>query len=122
MFESGDRVCCANGDFDPLAKYLYRDLPIKDSVYTIRECTIGRTRTGSPDKGVSYLVLLVEVTNGPDPYQHPSRAEELGFRSDRFAPMVSETEHSHTTRDNPNEGEEWKPEPEPPKPQEWIPF
>ena len=121
MYSAGDRVCCVNDSFEPLHRKIYRQLPVKDVVYTIRECTIGRTRTGSPDKGESYLVLLVEVTNGPDPYQHPSRAEELGFRSDRFAPLVSETEYSHATCDNPNEGEEWKPKPEP-KPQEWVPF
>ena len=69
---------------------IYRALPKKDVVYTVRASALGRTRTGGADKGCSYLVLLVELVNGPDPYMHPTVAEELGFRSDRFAPVISE--------------------------------
>lgn len=90
MFEPGERVACVNADFDPLHKAIYRALPVQDGVYTIRECSLGRTRTGGPDKGCSYKVLLVELVNGPDPYMNPATAEELGFRSDRFAPLIKE--------------------------------
>jgi hypothetical protein len=90
MFEPGERVVCVNGDFAPLHKAIYRALPVKDQVYTVRECSLGRTRTGSPDSGISYRVLLVELVNDLDPYMHPDHAEELGFRSDRFAPVISE--------------------------------
>lgn len=90
MFEPGEKVACVNGDFAPLHKAIYRALPVKDQIYTVRECSLGRTKTGGPDSGFSYRVLLVELVNGPDPYMHPDHAEELGFRSDRFAPVISE--------------------------------
>jgi hypothetical protein len=90
MFERGEQVVCVNDDFQPMHKAIYRALPRKDVVYTVRDCTLGRTRTGGADKGCSYLVLLVELVNGPDPYMHPTVAEELGFKSDRFAPVISE--------------------------------
>lgn len=88
MFEPGEKVVCVNDTFDPMHRAIYKALPTKDEIYTIRDCTIGRTRTGGSDKGVSYLVYLVELVNGPDPYMHDANAEELGFRSDRFAPLV----------------------------------
>jgi hypothetical protein len=90
MYEPGEKVVCVNSDFAPLHKAIYRNLPLQDTVYTVRECTLGRTRTGGADKGCSFKVLLVELVNDPDPYMHPDQAEELGFRSDRFAPVISE--------------------------------
>ncbi len=92
MFEPGERVVCVNGKFDPLHKRIYSALPVEGGLYTVRECSIGRSTTG-----VSYRVLLVELVNGPDPYMHESNAEELGFRSDRFAPLVSEEESQEAT-------------------------
>lgn len=88
MFEPGEKVVCVNGSFDPLHKKIYKDLPIENEIYTVRECSLGRMRTGGSDRGVSYRVLLVEIVNGPDPYMNPDTAEELGFRSDRFAPLL----------------------------------
>lgn len=88
MFETGEKVVCVNGDFPPLVRRIYRQLPTKDEIYTIRECSLGRLKSGGNDPGISYRVLLEEIINGPDPYMHPDQAEELGFRSDRFAPLV----------------------------------
>lgn len=89
MFEPGEKVVCVNGDFPALVRRIYKSLPVKDEVYTVRECALGRVKSGGGgDSGVSYLVLLVELVNGPDPYMHPDKAEELGFRSDRFAPVI----------------------------------
>lgn len=92
MYETGEKVVCVNDDFPALAKRLYQKLPVKDQIYTVRECSIGRTKTGGGggDSGISYRVLLVELVNGPDPYMNPNAAEELGFRSDRFAPVISD--------------------------------
>jgi len=89
MFDPGEKVVCVNDTFSAFERRIYSKLPIKDSVYTVRETSLGRRKTGG-DSGISYRVLLVELVNGPDPYMHPDRAEELGFRSDRFAPLVSE--------------------------------
>jgi len=90
MFESGEKVVCVNDTFSQFERRIYRALPVKDSVYTVRESSLGRRKTGGGDSGISYRVLLEEIVNGPDPYMHPDRAEELGFRSDRFAPLISE--------------------------------
>jgi len=90
MYDPGEKVVCVNGTFDPLHKQIYKDLPIEGEVYTIRESSLGRVRTGGKDSGCSFRVLLVEIVNGPDPYMNPDTAEELGFRSDRFAPVISE--------------------------------
>lgn len=90
MFEPGEKVACVNADFPAMVRHIYSALPVKDAVYTVRECSLGRQKTGTGDSGISYRVLLVELVNGPDPYMHPDAAEELGFRSDRFAPVISE--------------------------------
>ena len=97
MFDPGEKVVCVNDVFEPFHRRIYRALPVQDVVYTVRECSIGRTKTGSADKGESYRVLLVELVNGPDPYMHESVAEELGFRSDRFAPVISEENEAYGT-------------------------
>lgn len=100
MFEPGEKVVCVRADFSALARKLYRALPVEGAIYTVRECGLGRTRTGAADKGESYRVLLVELVNGPDPYMRPAAAEELGFRSDRFAPVVQvgQTEEMEAAR------------------------
>lgn len=104
MFEAGEKVVCVNDRFEAIHRKLYKALPKVDVVYTVRECSIGRTKTGSSDKGESYLVLLVELVNGPDPYMHGASAEELGFRSDRFAPVIDL--ESENTAEEPWSGEE----------------
>lgn len=88
MFDVGEKVVCVNDRFEAIHRKLYKALPRENVVYTVRACSIGRTKTGSSEKGESYLVLLVELVNGPDPYMHDASAEELGFRSDRFAPVI----------------------------------
>ncbi len=89
MFDIGEKVVCINDTFEPLHRKLYRELPKKGEIYTIRDCSIGRTRTGAADPGISYRLLLEEITNDLDPYMNEASAEELGFRSDRFAPLTS---------------------------------
>jgi len=88
MFETGEKIVCINGTFEALHRKLYRELPVKGTVYTVRECSLGRLKTGSNDPGVSFRILLEEISNGLDPYMDEKTAEELGFRSDRFAPVV----------------------------------
>ena len=89
MFDEGEKVVCVNGTFEAFHRKLYRELPRKGAVYTVRECSIGRTKTGAADPGISYRILLEELTNDLDPYMDEASAEELGFRSDRFAPVTS---------------------------------
>ena len=88
MFEEGEKVVCINDTFEALHRKIYRELPIKGTVYTVRECSLGRLKTGANDPGVSFRILLEEISNAPDPYMDEAIAEELGFRSDRFAPVI----------------------------------
>lgn len=95
MFSTGQRVVCINDDFEPWVYDLYRSLPRKDKVYTIRAVGAGRSNpkfaiddnaelklTGAE---FDFLVLLKELINGDDP--HSSVKQELGFRAERFAPL-----------------------------------
>ncbi len=89
MFDKGQKVACINDDFSPTVRHIYKQLPKKDEIYTIREVRIGRAQVTSVGgaNDVSFLVLLEEISNPDDPYMHESAGEEMGFRSDRFAPL-----------------------------------
>lgn len=97
MFEPGEKVVCIDDDFDPEVVAAYNYLPTRDEIYVIREVGIGRTHPTSPNSAISYKVTLVGMMNPPDP-SRPSNPEELGFRSDRFAPLldreIEETLHA----------------------------
>jgi len=86
MFEVGEKVVCVNDDFSATVRHIYRQLPRKDEIYTVRDVRIGRTQVTGGD--VSYLVLLRELHNPDDPYMRDGAGEEMGFRSDRFAPLI----------------------------------
>lgn len=76
-----------------MARLLYRYLPKKDSVYTVRAIYIGRgnyTRTESGKKDGEIGVLLEELVNPRDPALKQGLHGELGFNSERFAPLQSE--------------------------------
>jgi len=92
-------VVCINDDFSPTVRHIYRQLPIKDEIYTVREVGIGRTRVTGGD--VSYLVLLQELHNPEDPYMKDGAAEEMGFRSDRFAPLLAAEDEEYATESHP---------------------
>lgn len=90
MFDKGQKVACINDDFSATVRHIYKQLPRKDEIYTVREVSIGRSSVTSAAGGandVSYLVLLEELHNPDDPYMHESASQEMGFRSDRFAPL-----------------------------------
>ncbi len=93
MFDEGEKIVCINDTFEPFHRAIYRELPVKGKIYTVRECSLGRLKTGAANPGMSYRLLLEEITNALDPYMDEKIAEELGFRSDRFAP-VTEVEES----------------------------
>ena len=89
MFEPGEKVVCIDDDFDPEVVAAYHYLPTRNEVYVIRDVGIGRTHPTSPNSAISYKVTLVGMVNPPDP-SRPSDPEELGFRSDRFAPLLEQ--------------------------------
>lgn len=93
MFEVGQKVVCINDEFAAWVYDLYRALPKKDRVYTVRAVCLGRSNPTfkvNDDAeikmtGADYdiLILLEELHNPDDP--HSSVKQELGFRAERFA-------------------------------------
>jgi hypothetical protein len=95
MFQSGQRIICINDDFEPWVYDLYRSLPKKGRIYTVRAIGVGRSNpkfglTEDADlriqsAEIDFLILLRELNNPDDP--HSSVRQELGFRAERFAPL-----------------------------------
>jgi hypothetical protein len=81
----GQRVVCINDTFTELVRAIYRQLPVKGQTYTIREVYLGREKVVKGGDSATVGLLLVELLNPPDPF-HAGR-EELGFSSERFAPL-----------------------------------
>ena len=119
MFKTGQRVACINDDFEPWVYDLYRSLPKKDHIYTVRAVRMGRSQPefALDDNadiklvGAEFdiLLLLEELINPDDP--HSATKQELGFRAERFAPLLEETEEAgeHALAGaGASRGEEWK--------------
>jgi hypothetical protein len=90
MFDKGQKLACINDDFSATVRRLYRQLPKRHHIYTVRDVRIGRlnvTSGSGGDNAVTFLVLLEELHNPEDPYMREGAEEEMGFRSDRFAPL-----------------------------------
>lgn len=90
MFAKGQKVVCINDDFPPLARELFVQLPSKGKVYTVRAVYIGRgnlVRSESGQKDGEIGVLLEEVRNPRDPALRTGLDGEMGFNSERFAPL-----------------------------------
>lgn len=81
MFVNGQRVVCINDTFPPNISALYRELPVKDREYIIRDLYPANTFGGEPEVGVR----LAGMYNPPPP--HWNCKDELGFSADRFAPL-----------------------------------
>lgn len=100
MFQTGQRVVCINDDFEPWVFDLFKSLPKRDQIYTVRAIRPGRSNpsfTVDEDANLSIssadfdiLVLLDELHNPDDP--HSSIKQELGFRAERFAPLEEDLE------------------------------
>ncbi|HVU25471.1 MAG TPA: hypothetical protein VHE13_15190 [Opitutus sp.] len=81
----GQKVVCINDTFPPIILALYKQLPVKGDVYTIREVFLGREKIVRGGESATVGLLLVELKNPPDPF-HQGK-QELGFSSERFAPL-----------------------------------
>jgi hypothetical protein len=95
----GALVVCVDDAFPDWARRIYRQLPVKDEVYTIREVSLGRgvlaTKKGTPPGSETHpdvRVLLQELTNDIDPLC--SHAQELGFKAERFRELETGVEES----------------------------
>jgi hypothetical protein len=81
----GQRVVCIDDTFNEFVRAVYRQLPEKGRTYTIREVFLGRERIVKGGDSATVGLLLQELVNPPDPF-HAGK-EELGFSSERFAPL-----------------------------------
>ena len=95
MFQTGQRIVCIDDQFEPWVYDLYRSLPQKDKIYTVRSLGVGRSNVNfevDDDANLSITgadydisILLNELHNPDDPYC--VEKQELGFRAERFAPL-----------------------------------
>jgi hypothetical protein len=76
----GDKVVCVDDKFPPDISKLYDALPVKDSVYVVRDIRLGINLTLEGDVSV----LLVGLVN---PKADSKAGLERGFRADRFRPL-----------------------------------
>ena len=100
MFKTGQQVACIDDQFAPWVYDLYKSLPKQDQIYTVRAIRSGRSNPQfvvNDDAEIKLagaefdiLLLLQELHNPDDP--HSSVKQELGFRSERFAPLLEQTE------------------------------
>lgn len=81
----GQRVVCINDTFNEFIRAIYKQLPVKGVTYTIREVFLGREKVVKGGDSATVGLLLVELNNPPDPF-HAGK-QELGFTSERFAPL-----------------------------------
>jgi hypothetical protein len=81
----GQKVVCVNETFSDFVRGLYAQLPSKGKTYTIREVFLGREKMVNGGESATVGLLLLELNNPPDPF-HAGR-QELGFSSERFAPL-----------------------------------
>jgi hypothetical protein len=103
MFQKGQKVVCIDDSFPREVQLVYRQLPKKDSVYTVRAVYIGRgkmlnaghmkglnNKPGDSDGEIG--ILLEELKNPADAFN--VHRQELGFNAERFRTMetVSEDE------------------------------
>lgn len=121
MFKTGQQVVCIDDQFEPWVFDLYKSLPKKDQIYTVRALRAGRSNpkfTVNDDAEIKLtgaefdlLLLLKELNNPDDP--HSSVKQELGFRSERFAPLLEQTaEEEEEELVGVGAGKEsWEPEP-----------
>lgn len=81
----GQKVVCINDSFNEFVKAVYKQLPVKGDTYTIREVFLGREKIVKGGDSATVGLLLHELVNPPDPF-HVGK-QELGFSSERFAPL-----------------------------------
>jgi hypothetical protein len=81
----GQKVVCINDTFADFIRAIYAQLPVKGKSYTIREVFLGREKVVRGGDTATVGLLLNELQNPPDPFH--AGQQELGFSSERFAPL-----------------------------------
>ena len=80
MFTKGQRVVCINDTFPPAIAKMYAQLPVKGNTYRVRDVYLGQESPKAKDATCG--ITLYEIRNPPD-----ARLREIGFNSERFAPL-----------------------------------
>lgn len=88
----GQKVVCINDSFPALVRAIYKQLPVKGTTYTVREVFLGREKVVKAGDSATVGLLLEELINPPDPF-HAGK-QELGFSSERFAPLEEKTDET----------------------------
>lgn len=81
----GQKVVCINDSFGEFIRAIYLQLPVKGKTYVVREVFLGREKIVKGGDSATVGLLLEELRNPPDPFH--SGQQELGFSSERFAPL-----------------------------------
>ena len=81
----GQKVVCINDTFTTVVRAIYKQLPVKGNTYTIREVFLGREKVVKGGDTATVGLLLEELVNPKDPFHAGN--QELGFSSERFAPL-----------------------------------
>jgi hypothetical protein len=81
----GQKVVCINDQFESWVYKIYAEVPKKDNTYTVRDVYIGKQDLKDKDGG-SVGITLKDIRNPIDP-TCKSGPQELGFNSERFAPL-----------------------------------
>jgi len=106
----GQKVVCTNDTFTALIRGIYKQLPVKGNTYTIREVFLGREKIVKGGDSATVGLLLSELTNPPDPFH--AGQQELGFSSERFAPLEEIPAEEEEVREligaDADTGEYWK--------------
>ena len=74
----GSKVVCVDDSFETRIINLYKMLPIKDKVYTVRGMSVGVSTTSEAGEIAVYLVGLENPCSNVPPFP------ERGFRIERF--------------------------------------
>jgi hypothetical protein len=108
----GQKVVCINDTFPDIIRAIYKQLPVKGVTYTIREVFLGREKVVRGGDSATVGLLLNELTNPPDPFHKGE--QELGFSSERFAPLeelpaeeIAEENFAHAGGDH-DDADHWK--------------
>jgi len=81
----GQKVVCINDSFTEFVRAIYLQLPVKGKTYVIRDVFLGREKIVKGGDSATVGLLLQELHNPPDPFH--AGQQELGFSSERFAPL-----------------------------------
>lgn len=89
MFQTGQKVVCVDGKFDPVILKFYKEVPVEGVTYTVRGTTVGISPKGEEGELCVYVVELNNPCSEKPPHM------ERGFNANRFAPLEVDAETNY---------------------------